>query len=243
MRRRLSTTVLAAGLLAAAALLAACGERSISVPTTQPVERQGAEVFYQRCAGCHTLTPAAANGSAANVRTRLRTNGPNFDQRKETRTRVLFAIENGGFSGAIMPQNIVTGPEAQAVASFVAQYAGQDVNTPPGPTPPAGPVAGTTTTTAKPSKAALVAQGKALYVSAGCGACHALADAGAKGGVGPTLQGVGTDPAAALKTSIVKPNAEIAKGYQPNVMPQTFGTSLTPAQVDALVAYLQAVAK
>ena len=39
---------------------------------------------------------------------------------------MLFAIQNGGFSGAIMPQNIVVGKEAEEVAKFVAKYAGDD---------------------------------------------------------------------------------------------------------------------
>jgi hypothetical protein len=43
----------------------------------------------------------------------------------ETAPDVLFAIANGGFSGAIMPENIVTGGEAQAVAKFVAKYSGK----------------------------------------------------------------------------------------------------------------------
>ena len=38
---------------------------------------------------------------------------------------MLFAIRNGGFSGGIMPANIVTGREANQVADFVSQYAGQ----------------------------------------------------------------------------------------------------------------------
>ena len=37
---------------------------------------------------------------------------------------MLFAIRNGGFSGAIMPENIVVGDEAQAVAEFLAKYSG-----------------------------------------------------------------------------------------------------------------------
>ncbi len=40
-------------------------------------------------------------------------------------TRVLYAIENGGFSGAYMPQNIVVGQDAIDVAKFVATYAGR----------------------------------------------------------------------------------------------------------------------
>ena len=38
---------------------------------------------------------------------------------------MLYAIQNGGFSGSIMPQNIVVGDEARAVAEFVAEYAGK----------------------------------------------------------------------------------------------------------------------
>jgi hypothetical protein len=37
---------------------------------------------------------------------------------------VLFALRNGGFSGSIMPANIVVGPDAQKVAEFVSKYAG-----------------------------------------------------------------------------------------------------------------------
>jgi mono/diheme cytochrome c family protein len=109
--------------LALALPLAACGEQSIQVPATSP-QHAGAELFQQRCAGCHTLAAAATQGSAANVRTRERTDGPNFNSRRECIERVLYAIENGGFSGAIMPQNIVVGGQARQVADFVAHYAG-----------------------------------------------------------------------------------------------------------------------
>jgi hypothetical protein len=47
-------------------------------------------------------------------------------------TRVLYAIQNGGFSGAIMPQNIVVGKEAEDVARFVATYAGRQAPKVPG---------------------------------------------------------------------------------------------------------------
>jgi hypothetical protein len=62
-----------------------------------------------------------------------RVQGPNLDQRTETYEDALFAIRNGGFSGAIMPQNIVVGDDAEAVARFVAKYAGQDAQTSPRP--------------------------------------------------------------------------------------------------------------
>jgi mono/diheme cytochrome c family protein len=109
--------------------LAACGEQQIEVASSSP-QHAGAELFAQRCAGCHTFSVAATQGGSANVRTRERTDGPNFNTRRECIERVLYAIENGGFSGAIMPQNIVVGEQAQQVAEFVARYAGADANGP-----------------------------------------------------------------------------------------------------------------
>ena len=71
--------------------------------------------------GCHTLEAAGALDPSTRV---VRNQGPNLDERAESPEDVLYAIQNGGFSGAIMPQQIVTGEDAQAVADFVAKYAG-----------------------------------------------------------------------------------------------------------------------
>jgi mono/diheme cytochrome c family protein len=90
------------------------------VPQSDPAH-PGAVLFAERCSGCHTLTPAGTQGTANRA---VRTQGPNLDQRPESFRDVLFAIRNGGFSGAIMPQNIVTGREAKQVAEFVSSYAG-----------------------------------------------------------------------------------------------------------------------
>jgi mono/diheme cytochrome c family protein len=84
----------------------------------------GATLFVERCSGCHNLSLVGAEGGAQKVRDRERTDGPNFDVRKEDRNSVLYALRNGGFSGAIMPQNIVVGKDAEAVAAFLAKYAG-----------------------------------------------------------------------------------------------------------------------
>ena len=103
----------------------ACGKQAISVPKNDPTYA-GAVLFNQHCSGCHSLAAAATYGSAANVRTREYTNGPNFNVRCERPlARILYAIANGGFSGAIMPQNIVVGQDAVEVAQFVAKYSGQ----------------------------------------------------------------------------------------------------------------------
>jgi mono/diheme cytochrome c family protein len=113
------------GCLAMAPLaLGACGEQGISLAKSDPNYR-GAEIFAQRCAGCHTLEVAGTQGSATNVRTREIKDGPNFNQRKEDVNSVLYAIRNGGFSSGPMPQNIVVGKDAEEVAKFVAANSGK----------------------------------------------------------------------------------------------------------------------
>jgi cytochrome c oxidase subunit 2 len=89
---------------------------------------------------------------------------------------------------------------------------------------------------------------KTLFSSAAqpvaCGSCHTLADAGTNGTTGPDLDQVLKGKSAAfIKQSIEQPDADIAKGYTAGIMPQTYAQSLKPAQVDALVKYLQEVTK
>jgi mono/diheme cytochrome c family protein len=113
--------------LALTALLTACGQKiEVAADDPEPVKR-GAKLFYERCGGCHTFDKAASLGSKPErqVSGGERTNGPNFNVKKESADDVLFAIRNGGFSGAIMPANIVVGDDAEAVAAFVEKYAGQ----------------------------------------------------------------------------------------------------------------------
>jgi mono/diheme cytochrome c family protein len=114
------TTVL---LLACAAVIGACGSQGIKVAKTSPYHR-GAVLFRDHCSGCHTLGVVGAQGSATSIANRVKTNGPNFNIRKENVEQALYAIRNGGFSGAIMPENIVLGGDAQEVARFLARYSG-----------------------------------------------------------------------------------------------------------------------
>jgi mono/diheme cytochrome c family protein len=106
-------------------LLAACGGE-IEVPEDDQTAHQGAVLFNERCSGCHSLEAANAYGSKpeGQLQGGERTNGPNFNVRKVDREDALFAIRNGGFSGAIMPANIVTGEDADAVADFLDKYSG-----------------------------------------------------------------------------------------------------------------------
>jgi cytochrome c551 len=127
MSRPIRVLLISSASAAVAAFAVACGTENISVPKSDPPNvHEGAVLFNQRCSGCHTLSYAATQGSASNVRSREITNGPNFNVRCERPvTRVLYAIENGGFSGAIMPQNVVVGKQAEDVANFVAEFAGR----------------------------------------------------------------------------------------------------------------------
>jgi mono/diheme cytochrome c family protein len=151
-------------LLACAAILGACGSQGVTVAKDSPYHR-GAVLFRDHCSGCHTLSAVGAQGSATSIANRIPTNGPNFNIRKENAEQVLYAIRNGGFSGAIMPQNIVVGKEAEEVAQFLAAYSGKQrqnvpsVNIPlqegseaakgTSSTPSGGPATGTTNTTGK----------------------------------------------------------------------------------------------
>jgi mono/diheme cytochrome c family protein len=114
-----------------------CGTKDVDVPEGD-ADHTGAVLFAQRCSGCHTLSAAGTQGSGTRA---VRAQGPNLDQRHETYEDALFAIRNGGFSGAIMPQNIVVGANAEAVARFVEKYAGTQANTTPRPTS-TGPASG-----------------------------------------------------------------------------------------------------
>jgi cytochrome c oxidase subunit 2 len=88
------------------------------------------------------------------------------------------------------------------------------------------------------------AQAKQLFTSNGCSGCHTLKAAGANGKVGPDLDvALKGKSAAFIRQSIVKPNAVIAKGYQPGIMPGNFGQTLQPSEIDALVKYLQEASK
>ena len=116
--------LIAACIAAAASLVAGCGPSGVKLAEDDPNYR-GAVIFAERCGSCHTLEAAGSQGSTFDISDREREDGPNFDDRQENVEDVVYAIQNGGFSGAIMPENIVTGEEMRQVAEFVAKYAGQ----------------------------------------------------------------------------------------------------------------------
>jgi mono/diheme cytochrome c family protein len=76
---------------------------------------QGKQLFQQNCGTCHTLKDAGTSGKV----------GPVLDQVKPSKALVLSAIKNGGLGSGTMPANIVTGKDAQAVATYVSTVAGK----------------------------------------------------------------------------------------------------------------------
>jgi mono/diheme cytochrome c family protein len=218
-------TKLPTRLLPALALLGAVGLAlgASGCGTTKADEDRGEALFAQNCGTCHTLARA---GSTAEV-------GPNLDdafaaaraagEPDSTIVGVVKAqveaprpsTDNPAVS---MPAGILSGQDLEDVAAFVGRWAGV-----PGAAPPA--VSG--------------GPGAQVFASNGCGTCHTLAAAETGGTTGPNLdEALATMTPAMIEESIVNPNASIAKGYPPDVMPGTYGTSLSPTELKQLVKYL-----
>jgi mono/diheme cytochrome c family protein len=92
-------------------------------------EKQGRELFGERCSMCHTLSAANAIGKV----------GPNLDQIQPSDSLVLHTIQNGCLQNAsgsnsnetclgygTMPADVIQGKQAQEVAAFVARVAGKE---------------------------------------------------------------------------------------------------------------------
>lgn len=205
----------------------------------------GKELFVQKCGACHTLAHANTTGDT----------GPNLDDAfAQDRIDGINSSAIQGLvdwwiqypnSQGVMPAKLFSGQDAQDVAAYVAQVAakpGHDT----GQLAEAGAVSGTTP-----------ADGKIVFDSNGCSSCHTLAAAGATGTVGPDLDTRlrsdcasaasmkirGTTLADCIHYAIVHPYAFIPSGYASGVMPSTFGQTLKPNEIQALVNFLSSEAK
>ena len=94
---------------------------------------------------------------------------------------------------------------------------------------------------ATPRAARPAPDGLAVWVRQGCGSCHAFGPANAKGILGPDLAlGLHGMPAASIRESIVAPGAAAAAGYDAGMMPADYARRIPPADLERLVAFLQA---
>jgi mono/diheme cytochrome c family protein len=214
---KLITPLLALVALAALMLAASgCG-------TSDADPQRGRELFRVKCGTCHALAQA---GTTAEV-------GPNLDHAfaaaraigndRDTvegivKAQVEYPRVVNGNPAVSMPRDIVTGQDLDDVAAYVGEWAGV-----PGAAPPE--VAG--------------GPGAQVFANNGCATCHTFAAAEAGGVTGPNLdEELPGESEAAVKKMITDPNAEIVKGYPPNVMPQNYEQALSPKELEDLVSYL-----
>jgi mono/diheme cytochrome c family protein len=205
-----------AALAAIALPVSGCG-----TSTADP--ERGRLLFIEKCGVCHTLAQA---GTTAQI-------GPNLDDAfaaaREVgeggdtvegivKVQVEHPRPSNSDPAVSMPADVVTGQDLEDVAAYVGMYAGVPGAAPP--KVPGGP-------------------GAQVFANNGCGGCHTLAAANSGGTTGPDLDEVLPGQSAAMvKESIVDPNAKIAKGYPPSVMPQNFSASISPKEIEQLVEYL-----
>ena len=235
-----SLAVLIPGALA----LFAAGGCAIKHPTADLV--RGKQLFVAKCGSCHTLSHATTSGTV----------GPNLDDAfrqdradgvKSTSIQGLISywIQYPNTQGA-MPAMLVKGQDAQNVAAYVARVAaipGQDT----------GALAAAVAQKVNPTPAV----GKTIFTGVGgCGGCHTLSAAATTGTVGPNLntlkqacaapasqQARGSTLQKCIQTAIVSPYKYLPPGYKAGIMPNTFSKTLSPSQIQALVAFLSSAAK
>ena len=168
--------------LAAALLAGGCGTGGISKAGDTD---KGKKLFLAKCGGCHTLAAAGTHGIQ----------GPNLDDafaldlRQGFKQVTIEQIVRDQIELATcvnpshcMPQNLVKGSDADAVAAYVAMVAGNP-------------------SAAGPSKNAT--SGKDIFL-ANCGSCHTLAAAGTNGTIGPNLD--------QLKPSLSRVQRQVTNG-------------------------------
>ena len=248
----------AIGLATTLLVLAGTGCGTGGVVEANADQTRGKELFKERCAACHVLADADAQGRVGPDLDAVF--GANYDQgfdestiRQVVADQIQFAGDFGA-DGPTMPQDLVTGDDVDAVASYVAAAAGQG--------PGAGAVVGggggggggggqanppqaTTgaTTGGQDEGQGATSGGKEIFDENGCGSCHTFKPAGSSGMVGPDLdrlaqyaQTAGKPLEDFIHESIVDPNAYVEKGFPKGVMPP-FST-LPEDQLNALVQFL-----
>jgi mono/diheme cytochrome c family protein len=181
---------------------------------------RGEQLFTQKCGSCHALTGAGTNADV----------GPDLDA-------AFVASRDAGMDqdtiegvvesqitnprpaspedvAVYMPANLVEGDDLRDVAAYVASVAGvRGIEAPVFSAPE--------------------------FFATNCGGCHVLGQAGTTGATGPNLdEALAGQDMAQIAESITDPEAQIASGFPPGVMPSNYEQTLTPDQLQQLVDYL-----
>jgi mono/diheme cytochrome c family protein len=200
----------------------------------------GKELFVSKCGGCHRLADAGTQGAQ----------GPDLDgafagareQKFKLSTIRQVVYDQIYHAAPPMPQELVTGADAEAVAAYVASVAGT------GDASEGAPPTVTATVPARGSGGGAANEGAKLFQNRGCSGCHSLT--GAKQ-TGPPLNGLfgtkvtltsGTVTAddAYLLESILDPDKQIVKGYPKGIMSATIPPHSVPENdAKALVDFLK----
>ena len=124
--------------------------------------------------------------------------------------------------------------EISAVIAYLQDLGGAEVTV---AIPTDAPAADSGETEA--AKAGPLDSAEEIVASYGCGACHVIA--GQSGAVRPDLSAIGASrDNDYLRRAILDPNAEVAEGYPPGLMPATYGAQLYAQELELLVAYMKA---
>ncbi len=190
MERRSATTILAVAAASAIVLTAAgCGD-TVGYSDGSGDRQRGKELFVEKCGSCHTLADAGTNGKIgpdldyAFVQSRIDGLGESTIL-QVVRDQIAYPVTTPSTGAPGMPADIVTGDDADDVATYVASVAGLDATGQP--IDPANPP--------QPSPGGGATDGKTIFATAGCAGCHTLAAAGASGNVGPNLDDAKPDKA------------------------------------------------
>ena len=99
------------------------GGEEASPQDVPPELQEGKDLFVTNCGSCHTLYKAGTDGVVGpDLDELLAPPSPTPPDPATIKPRVLSAVQNG--VGGKMPKGILTGPQAEEVAEFVAQVAG-----------------------------------------------------------------------------------------------------------------------
>lgn len=220
------------GFVAVALLAAGCGSEGIP---DESGASQGKELFGSACGSCHVLGDAGTQGTI----------GPNLDDafehvrregfdessiRSLVRNQIEYPVEDPVTGQPGMPGPDETLPECDAegrpencvedqdeAADSIAAYVAS--------------IAGTAASAQAAGGRIEATEGKAIFAAAGCGSCHALADAGTSGTIGPNLDQS-------------KPRVQLAIDRVTNgsgAMP-SFRDRLTEEQIRAVAEYVSEAA-
>lgn len=129
----------------------------------------------------------------------------------------------------------LTDVEIDAVIAFMQAKDGHPVTVAlPTETPAMPAETATAAASDTPPPAATLDEAVAKY---GCAACHTMM--GTESVVGPSLEGIAErmDPEQ-IRRAIVDPNADVAEGFAPNIMPLDFAERMTVRELDMIVGYL-----